>query len=1049
MKTPNINKKNNSLLRASLPVLLFLFSLSNSSSQIYNFEKYSIENKLPQNYGIAMAEDPKGFIWIGTADGLLKLGGNYSEVYTRKNGLATNFISTLNIIDSVLFIGHQSGEISCLNINNGQIESTIKHPDIITRINSIIKRNKSELLIATNENGLWSLNIFNNSLKKIKLKNSIKNISSLLLDSNRNIILGSFGGLFVYSSDFTKIFYSDLTLSVFGLIKSKDNYVVATTNSLLRLKTIEEKMFLNLIFIPDYNTITSILETQKGEIIAGANNGDIYIVSLKTNKHKKTLSEKNGLLGSQILSLLEDKEGNIWIGSLNGVCKINAAQQKFELHNFSTIKNVLKNSWSVIQTADKKIWTCTDNGLIEISENSNAPVSYKHYYDLKEFKQTTLMASAIDKNGKLWVGGNNGTLSYFNSTKNKFEKVGSFTKTISTICVTAENNLVIGSWGGGAFLFNTLTNKVDTLNSKYGIDNLMVNKVFIDSKKNTWIGTQGGLLKIDGKGYTRFNRTTNLEHDNINSICEDKVGNIWIGTQSGGIYKYNGHKFISFTTADGLTSDDAYFVLCDKNNNIWIGSSKGVDKYDQVANTFKHYGKAEGFMGIETNLNAAYEDSEGHLWFGTVNGVMKYYPEKDVPNPYEPRTYITDVTLGDSTKTTQTEFSYSQNNITFNYIGISLTDPKKVLYQWKLEGSENENWSMPTKDIKKTFDYLAPGEYTFLVKACNADGIWNKEPAKFHFIITPPFYKRSWFLLLVATCIGISIFLFIRYRTYRLQKKSEILEKQVKERTTEVVEQKKVIEQKNKDITDSISYAKKIQEAILPLTYDIGRAYKDFFIYYRPKDIVSGDFYWFTKKENFSFIAMVDCTGHGVPGAFVSMVGNSSLNQIVNEKKIYEPSQMLKELDNLVTSTLKQSVLTSETRDGMDIALCRINHITNELTFAGANRPLYYLKNNELIKIKGNSNAIGGFYDESKAFTSHTIQINKNDSFYLFSDGYADQFGGPKDKKFMTKNLEKLLLSIQHLPMKEQEFAVKTELESWQGANEAVDDVLVMGIKVI
>ncbi|MEP7169784.1 MAG: SpoIIE family protein phosphatase [Bacteroidota bacterium] len=280
-----------------------------------------------------------------------------------------------------------------------------------------------------------------------------------------------------------------------------------------------------------------------------------------------------------------------------------------------------------------------------------------------------------------------------------------------------------------------------------------------------------------------------------------------------------------------------------------------------------------------------------------------------------------------------------------------------------------------------------------------------------------------------------------------LESQKEKLEQQVAERTLEISYQKNLVESKNKDITDSINYAKRIQSAILPDIKIIQQTFRQSFILYLPKDIVSGDFYLFAQKNDRVLVAAADCTGHGVAGAFMSMIGSSLLNQIINEKGITEPAKILNQLNNEIVQSLKQK--ETESNDGMDISICSINLKNNDLQFAGANRPLYLIRKNEIAVYPPDKFPIGGLQilnDES--FTNHTIKLQAGDTLYFFSDGYADQFGGEKAKKMMTKKFKEILLSIQNLSMQEQENHLKEYFEKWKGKYEQVDDVLIIGIRV-
>ncbi|TAF33467.1 MAG: GAF domain-containing protein [Cytophagales bacterium] len=279
----------------------------------------------------------------------------------------------------------------------------------------------------------------------------------------------------------------------------------------------------------------------------------------------------------------------------------------------------------------------------------------------------------------------------------------------------------------------------------------------------------------------------------------------------------------------------------------------------------------------------------------------------------------------------------------------------------------------------------------------------------------------------------------------------ENLEEKVRERTTEVVLQKEIIEQKNQDITDSINYAQRIQQNMLPSIAQMQEYIAEIFVFFRPRDIVSGDFYWFVQRQNKIFLAAVDCTGHGVPGAFMSMIGNGLLQQVVFEKQHTEPQIILEKLRKGVRNTLKQS--ETDNRDGMDIALVVLDKENSLLEFAGAKLSLICIRNKELREIKGDNIIIGGDVKLTlnTSFTKHTVPLFKEEkqAFYLFSDGYQDQFGGPHGKKYMKKRLKQLLLDICEHDMAKQEQVLHQELKSWIGQDQKqIDDVMVVGFRL-
>lgn len=300
------------------------------------------------------------------------------------------------------------------------------------------------------------------------------------------------------------------------------------------------------------------------------------------------------------------------------------------------------------------------------------------------------------------------------------------------------------------------------------------------------------------------------------------------------------------------------------------------------------------------------------------------------------------------------------------------------------------------------------------------------------------------FIGIVAGLLLLLSIIFI-YRFREKKKDNTLLASQ----KNKIENQKEELQDKNKEITDSINYAKRIQGSVLPSIKLTKTLFPDSFIYFQPKDIVSGDFYWIAQNTDYTYYAVADCTGHGVPGAMMSMLGNSLLNQIVLNSKISSPDAILKELHFHVVKTLNENMQQRDSKDGMDIALIRIDIKNKTVTFAGAGRPLYTIKNNILEIYKADKFSIGGFYDTHEVnYVLHEIKIDAPTQFYMFSDGVPDQFGGPKGKKFMSKQLQEFLIETASLSVNEQEQRFKATFESWKSQVEQTDDVTLASIRL-
>ncbi|MBM78151.1 MAG: hypothetical protein CL846_06685 [Crocinitomicaceae bacterium] len=292
---------------------------------------------------------------------------------------------------------------------------------------------------------------------------------------------------------------------------------------------------------------------------------------------------------------------------------------------------------------------------------------------------------------------------------------------------------------------------------------------------------------------------------------------------------------------------------------------------------------------------------------------------------------------------------------------------------------------------------------------------------------------------------SISIFLIIVFINYKKTKKQKSI---ISLQHVELDESHKELNLIHKEIKDSINYAKKIQDALLISKSYINKILPNSFVFYKPKDVVSGDFYW-AHETNCGkiFFTVADCTGHGVPGAMVSMIGNALLNENIVEKKVYDTDVILENMRNKITTLLNEEGVENENKDGMHMALCCFDKQTMKLDYSGAFNPLIHITNNEINEIKANSQPIALYSGENKPFDKHTIKIKPNDSIFLYSDGFQDQFGGEKGKKYMSKRFKQFLLNIYNRSLEDQYFSIKSEFTNWKGNEEQVDDVCIMGLK--
>lgn len=395
---------------------------------------------------------------------------------------------------------------------------------------------------------------------------------------------------------------------------------------------------------------------------------------------------------------------------------------------------------------------------------------------------------------------------------------------------------------------------------------------------------------------------------------------------------------------------------------------------------------------------------------------------------------------------------YAQNSFKLIFHANSFSCLGATTFSYKLEGFSDQ-WSQWSPLNFANFEKIPEGTYTFKVKAKSAYGI-ESEVLTYEIVVHPPWYRTVWAYIFYVILLIVVIYLVVLLSTQRVKRQNQKLEEIVQERTKEIAEQnhqleiqKEEITAKTMDILDSIHYAKRIQSTILPTSTRLNELFKQHFVFYRPKDIVSGDFYWAREVQGKVVFSAVDCTGHGVPGALVSIVGNNGLLRAINEFKLTEPHEILDKLREIVINAFRAEGQL-EVKDGMDIALCSIDQQTGILKFSGANNECVIVRNGEIFELKPNKQPIGQFID-AKPFTLQEFQLQHGDCVYLYTDGYVDQFGGDRLKKFKSRPFKNLLSTIYHLDMDEQYKEIQRTFDAWKHDVDQVDDVCVFAVKYI
>jgi ligand-binding sensor domain-containing protein/serine phosphatase RsbU (regulator of sigma subunit) len=549
----------------------------------------------------------------------------------------------------------------------------------------------------------------------------------------------------------------------------------------------------------------------------------------------------------------------------------------------------------------------------------------------------------------------------------------------------------------------------------------------------------------------------------INIAMVDAKGMAWFGTGKG-LYTFdeNTGKYECMNARIGIKEFPVFAIINDTTGVKWIVSSKKLIRWDEKNSSVTMVGKDYGLNAGSFFNSRAQIDANGHIYVASLNGVAVFNPYtlrflERKPKVFPDVIQINEDTLHFTESNAFTEGStkldWDQNFLSFEFHSDQVYLPSPNRFYYRLIGLDT-NWVDNGNSNKIRYTNLSAGSYTLEVKVKNA---YDKESEVYRipFFIARAFWATWWFYLLIIVVIAIAVYYYIRHREKEARQRAELLEQRIVERTAEVVtkaeqitHQKDIIEEKNKELTDSIHYALRIQQSILPEEKQIAKGLPEHFIFYQPKDIVSGDFYWYSQQGDSILWAVVDCTGHGVPGGFMSMLGSGLLNQIVNEEHRLQPDDILNQLRERVIIALKQTGKFGESSDGMDIILCRYLPSKNLLQMAGANNPLYIIRNEELIEVKGDKQPIGVYLDIKKPFTLQEITTEKGDMLYMNSDGYTDQFGGEKGKKFKTSNFEKLLLQLHKENMQTQQIKLEAAFNEWKRDIEQLDDVCVIGVRL-
>jgi len=1045
-------------------ILIFFLSFV-ANAQQFKAIHYHSDNGLHNSLTKSIVQDKNGYIWIATDDGFAKFDGYDFKVFNQN-------------IPSILgkhLLQIKSGEIIAVtDFGVIEIRSTTDTVMLKTIIRGADTPSDStlfypKLVYETNDSTLW-FSGYNAvySYKNQKLipffffmknqSSSFHRAFSIVDDKQGNLFVISQPG-FMYRFDTDKNTFVELTeVKQFPNVShaycvKKSEIWVATSYGLHLLKSTSNGSITENQKI-GVNSFSFIASNSRNELYASS--WSEGLMKINNSDGKYSLANVEGLPFNNVNSFSFDRENNIWLCTENGVVFLNqpylsemthlvpggyiqgirsGGDNKILVSNGSGVYEIdINNNTSTLIYADAKgsviqifrqknrIYVSTSAGdLIVMNENKKVI----KYIDLKQYGRVAFFLNA-DNQDNIWIcqDGFNGllrlspddTITPYNAQN------GNLTNRIIVTCFNEKGELYASSLTDTAYLFkyNKVSDSFENIslpisfphNSGFAINDMIFNceGLYLATTDGLWLYKTDSIQRVDL-----------------------------------GMYSFSQIKSIAV----------------DKNQNLWLGMNEGLVFFG--TNNFCLFDSKDGLPVKEVTYRSLFVDSKNQLWVGTNSGLA--FTLNNLKIQKTPTPFFKSIEFNEKEWTTETKIisgAYADIEL------VSLSFPSKdILYRSRIVGFQNE-WTNGQKNNKIFIPSLKTGKYTVEVQALQHGNYKWSDTASFSFTVKPPIYFTWWAFFLYFIIALLLLWLIIRLYTFRLMKQKQRLENIVTQRTAEIEQQNQQIrhqaevlqkayseikqkqaalEETHQHIRSSINYAQRIQQAVLPQKDILEMLLPQHFVLFMPKDVVSGDFYLVKQIRNFTVIAVADCTGHGIPGGFLSMLGIAFINEIIHHAKHIEAAEVLEILRVRIKQSLQQTGQKGERQDGMDIALCVINLENYQLTFAGANSPLIILRNNELIEYKGNRMPVG-IYVKERNFTQHSIQLASNDALYLFSDGYKSQFGGEENNTFQSKKFKKLIFDIHTHSMPRQRELLIEAFQTWKANQQQIDDVLVLGMKI-
>jgi len=1027
-------------------------------------------------------QDSKGYLWISTSEGLIRYDGIESYIFGIQDSLKPSPVTAIGE-DSLkqIWIGHKDGLIEIFENNRFKKfkpEEGLSH----TEISFINFDSKGELWFGTLGEGIYYYKGKNR--KRIYNINNdeglVDNYAYSFAEAKDNkIYIGTDNGISILDNSTNKVIgmltmKNGLPDNIVKHLEINDQFLwIGMDEKGLCIYDLSSHKFR---LFPSWNFGTLNTFTLRTHEECWVSTKDKGVVKINYNNRGltsiKQYSILNGLPTDNTQTIFTDREKNIWIGTtkeliLSATSAFECIDKKSEGFDYGSVFNFITDNKG-------RYWAATQNGLLRLSRDNNGQFLVTRFLKNEKDIQNAFISLYQDSKGYIWAGTygygvfriNPDDLNYF-----KYD-INNGLSDNNVLYITGKGNMVwFATAGGGAVQFDLKKLSFKTYNNNNGLSCNYLYSIFIDSKGNIWFSLDGKGVAVLSNNILKNNFLPDtLSVNTVYSITEDIYGSLWFLTADKGLLQYNGRKFKFFNESNGLKSNNIRSIISDKFGNIVFASNEGIQIYVSQAGGFETFGEERGVAYLEPNLNGISSDSTGAIWISENNGIIKYNPVFVNLQYTKPKISISKKLLFFNLfEKNKHKFRFNQNHLTFEYTGIWFQSIDNLIYRYKLENYDFD-WSLPTHSHIITYSNLPPGNFVFKVEVSHKLGTWvSSKDAEFTFKIRPPFYRTWWFILIAISSIIFAVYYYIKSRTSKLQRAKEELELEVQKRTKTIMQQKEEIESQrdeiesqrdfvtkqrdrialqNENITSSIHYASRIQNAILPPIEEYDLRLRDYFILNRPMEIVSGDFYWIASRNDRILVAVADCTGHGVSGAFMSILGTSLLYKIVNSDENLTAAQILNQLRDEVKYALRQTGKIGEAQDGMDISLIILENNKQNYQYAGANNPVYIIRENKIIELFPDRMPIG-IYPNEDSFKNNVGTLFQNDMIYLFSDGFKDQLGGPNDTTIKSKTFQTLLLKNSQLPPNEQMLALNNFVNDWKAGKHQNDDILVLGFRII